>query len=227
MDISKYKAIFFDFDGTLSPGPLGGYIPKAVLQSNFKLNNAQIQKAKLFEKENIKNYFFYSKENVIKDIEEEKKVHQKFYTEMAKFIQIKDLGQFVNFMVDRRLTQEFELYPDVKSILENIGGKYSLGIITEGLPSRIQECRRLGFYNIFETVLNSHTLGISKSDPEIYVLALQRFGMNPEESVLIDDSVIFLKIAKEVGLFTIYLDRKQQQDSLEFQTISSLKELQF
>ena len=53
---------------------------------------------------------------------------------------------------------------------------------------------------IFSLILAGDIVKKKKPDPEIYFLALQKLGLHPEESLVIEDSQIGLKAAKSAGI---------------------------
>ena len=58
-------------------------------------------------------------------------------------------------------------------------------------------------YALFDAVLKSRVLGIRKPDPRFYELACARVGVEPEESVFLDDLGVNLKPARALGMHTI------------------------
>jgi putative hydrolase of the HAD superfamily len=56
------------------------------------------------------------------------------------------------------------------------------GSVTESLS-------RAGFDGLFEMVLDSHDLGVSKPDPAIFRLALERMGVAPSRAWYVGDSI--------------------------------------
>jgi putative hydrolase of the HAD superfamily len=58
-------------------------------------------------------------------------------------------------------------------------------------------------YALFDAVLESRVLGVRKPDPRFYRLACATIGVEPEESVFLDDLGINLKPARALGMRTI------------------------
>ncbi len=56
---------------------------------------------------------------------------------------------------------------------------------------------------LFDTTVISHLVGMRKPDPEIYVLAAERMGMEPAELVFVDDLPGNLKPARAMGMATV------------------------
>lgn len=55
----------------------------------------------------------------------------------------------------------------------------------------------------FDVFVESSRTGLQKPDPRIYELALQELGVQPEESVFLDDIGRNLKTARQLGMATI------------------------
>jgi putative hydrolase of the HAD superfamily len=59
---------------------------------------------------------------------------------------------------------------------------------------------------LFEFVLESSKVGVRKPEPAIYLMACERLGVRPEETVFLDDLGINLKPARALGMATIKVD---------------------
>jgi putative hydrolase of the HAD superfamily len=69
---------------------------------------------------------------------------------------------------------------------------------SEASAERVREAMAL-----FEHVLESSREGLRKPQPEFYLLACERLGVNPARVVYLDDLGINLKPARELGMTTI------------------------
>lgn len=61
----------------------------------------------------------------------------------------------------------------------------------------------LSFENLMDGVLFSYETHQTKPEPEIYQTLLARFGLNPEESVFLDDNAANVAAARELGIHAI------------------------
>lgn len=71
-----------------------------------------------------------------------------------------------------------------------------------------ESCEKLntmlpGFFELFDGVVISADVGLMKPNPAIFSYLLERYNLNPEETVFIDDQKENLKAAKEMGIFPI------------------------
>jgi putative hydrolase of the HAD superfamily len=81
------------------------------------------------------------------------------------------------------------LFPDARRTVEALrAAGLKLGLITNGsmrMQSRKLEC--LGLSALFDAILISDAEGISKPDPQIFHLAVERLGVRPDRAVFVGD----------------------------------------
>ena len=82
-----------------------------------------------------------------------------------------------------------------------------VGCITNNV-TREEEPRSppLVLEDLFDVVIESSKVGLRKPDPAIYLLACERLGVAPEETVFLDDFGVNLKAARELGMTTIKVE---------------------
>tara|TARA_X000001036_G_scaffold384774_1_gene378922 strand:- start:308 stop:901 length:594 start_codon:yes stop_codon:yes gene_type:complete len=61
------------------------------------------------------------------------------------------------------------------------------------------------FMNNFDGLLISGEDKLVKPDPKIYLLAIDRFNLDPQNTVFIDDKLVNINAAKKLGFKTIHL----------------------
>jgi len=61
------------------------------------------------------------------------------------------------------------------------------------------------FMNNFDGLLISGEDKLVKPDPKIYLLAMDRFNLDPQNTVFIDDKLVNINAAKKLGFKTIHL----------------------
>jgi FMN phosphatase YigB (HAD superfamily) len=59
------------------------------------------------------------------------------------------------------------------------------------------------FDDVFDFMVISAEVGITKPDPRIYRLALGKLGAKPEESIFIDDVLVNVEAARDIGMVGI------------------------
>ncbi len=81
--------------------------------------------------------------------------------------------------------------PEALRVTEALGpaaAGYRLGVISNSDGSVAETLVTAGLGGRFEVILDSGVVGVEKPDPEIFRLALQRAGTNPERAAFIGDS---------------------------------------
>jgi len=116
-------------------------------------------------------------------------------------------------------------------VLRELHGKYKLGIVSN---FAIPECvfrllERHGLDVFFDAVVVSGAVNKRKPNPEIFMKALEKLGVKAEEAVFVGDTVdADVQGAKSVGMKTVFIERRRQEEVEEAcpdQTIKSLSEL--
>jgi HAD superfamily hydrolase (TIGR01509 family) len=79
-----------------------------------------------------------------------------------------------------------------------------VGLVTAATIGRILPClARNGMTGWFHLILNCDHVGCPKTDPAIYRMALEHFGVDPSEVIFFDDNLTAIRTAKSVGLATV------------------------
>jgi len=107
-------------------------------------------------------------------------------------------------------TGVWELYPEVREVLETLEPRFPLAVISnfDGRLRVILE--RFGLSKFFQHIFVSSELGADKPDPLIYRRALQLGGVGPNEALHVgDDPERDWKGAAAAGLQVFQLDRKK------------------
>lgn len=109
------------------------------------------------------------------------------------------------------------LVDGARALLEQLAGRSRLGIVTNNSTvEQMEKLRALDIASYFDAVVISEDVGVTKPDPEIFAIALQRLGASPHEAVFIGDSWTNDIIgARAVGMTAVWLDRGDQTPALE------------
>lgn len=126
--------------------------------------------------------------------------------------------QILHGKVMRRLQMDVAAVPGVLSALKLIPNK----CIASGAPAdRIDLCLSMtGISNFFENnhVFSTDMVARSKPAPDIHRLILRRMGFPPERCIVIEDSVVGVKAARNAGLRSLGFtgcDHAQKSDYAE------------
>ena len=99
-------------------------------------------------------------------------------------------------------------------IIKGLKPQYKVSILSNAdlnLEERIKD--GMGIHHLFDDIISSAVVGVSKPKHEIYELAAKRLELPAEECVFIDDAERNVTAAREVGMMAIHF-RVHQGDSL-------------
>lgn len=112
-----------------------------------------------------------------------------------------------------------DVRPRMVEVLKHCKTRYKVSCITNnvrsgqgpGMASDSERASRVTeVMQLFDLVVESSVEGIRKPNPEIYRLACERMGIEPQHAVFLDDLGINLKPARALGMQTIkVLDEDQ------------------
>ena len=219
----KYKAIFFDRDGTLTY-----YVQEKI---NWRDRLIEEWSGKPFELpyDKMTMLFNKAKENrpyKYKNLEDEKEFFQRYY----KYLLIEE---GVTEKVEERAKLLFDelwcngdraLYSETIEVLEYFKNKgFKIGVISDTSPSLQYSLEQLGIAKYFDSFIASSLVGAGKPSPIIFNVALDSVGVKAEESLYVDDYKPEADGAREQG-FTSFLIDRNLKEKKEWE-ISSLKEI--
>jgi HAD superfamily hydrolase (TIGR01549 family) len=106
-----------------------------------------------------------------------------------------------------------DLYPDVRATLEELAGRYRLGILANQ-PSAVRAAlERDGIDHYFDVWGVSEDLGLSKPDPRLFRHALDAAGSEPARTIMVGDRLDYdIRPAKGTGMRTVWLLRGEAPD---------------
>jgi putative hydrolase of the HAD superfamily len=191
-DFIKLKAVLFDYDGVMT-------IDKTGTESicNYISKNMNIDK-NIFEKEYRKynNDLLYGK---ITHLE----IWDKLCKNINKNIPIKVLFEsFNNTPIDNEM---HEIVLKIKN--QNI----KTGLITDNKADRIQNINeKNGLNNYFDIISISGELGYGKESEKVFKYTLEKIGIDPKESLFIDNQEKNLIIPNNMGIKTYYFNDKER-----------------
>jgi HAD superfamily hydrolase (TIGR01662 family) len=120
---------------------------------------------------------------------------------------------------------------NAEKTLDKLYGKYKLGIVSNfAIPECVDKLlEKHCLDKIFDVVVVSGAVNKRKPSPEIFQKALQKMGVSAEDAVFVGDTAnVDIIGAKAIGMKTIYIERRKQEEAEQAcptQTIKSLSEL--
>ncbi len=123
--------------------------------------------------------------------------------------------EFAREMITIAIGKQESIRPTEKLIDELKAAGYKLYVLSNMSREFIDFLRKQKVYENFDGDVVSCEVGIVKPMPEIYDLLLERFDLNPAETIFIDDRKENVDAAAEKGIATFHFDRNDYEGSCE------------
>jgi len=101
------------------------------------------------------------------------------------------------------------LYDNVVLVLSTLKKKYKLALVSNCFVGLYDILRALNLIHFFECIVLSYEVGVRKPDKRMYVEALQRLKLRPEECVFVSDAISDLEGARNLGLKTMLICQRE------------------
>ena len=96
------------------------------------------------------------------------------------------------------------LYPEAQECLEQLHGRYRLGIIANQNPGTAERMKKFGIADYFDVIVASAEEGVAKPDSAIFLIALKKAGCRAVNAVMIGDRLDNdIAPAKALGMRTV------------------------
>jgi epoxide hydrolase-like predicted phosphatase len=103
------------------------------------------------------------------------------------------------------------LNQDMLAYLRSLRPQYRTGILSNAWPEmRDMNVQRFGLVNVVDEVIYSFQCGLLKPDPGSYRLILDRLGVEPRQTVFVDDAERNIIGARALGMITVQFSDTQQ-----------------
>lgn len=221
----RYKAIFFDRDGTLTMNDQD--MDKELHRRYMELSGKELalpyeRFIKFFNKahEQIKPYIPYK---TIKD-------EILFFTDFYELLLIDDgvnenVKEKAEYLGEKLWYVYKKPFDEVLDVLDYFRSKgYVMGVISDCPPSLEYSLELIGLSKYFTSFTSSAVVGVGKPHPMIYQYALDSLGQKAEECLYVDDTPIEVDGARSMGMTAFHIDRKKNQKKTEW-TITNLKDI--
>ena len=109
----------------------------------------------------------------------------------------------------RSLPKGFSLFEDVLPVLEKLKqAGLKLGLLSNNEGDIGGLSKKLGLDGLMDVVINAEQVGRGKPYPEIFLEAMSRAGVEPNESVYIGDQYeTDIRGSRDVGMLPVLIDR--------------------
>ncbi len=125
--------------------------------------------------------------------------------------------------------QRHVIFPEVPALLEDLGQRFRLGLVTNGASDLQREkVAGAGLERYFQTIVVSGEVGVGKPDRRVFTRALDALNSSPDDAVMIGDSLrCDIGGAQAMGMSCIWIRSTSldQPDPPPTATIVSVAEL--
>lgn len=219
----KYKAVFFDRDGTLTyfTTEKETWRDKQISEWSgkpFKLPYEKMMKLFNLASEGRKPWY--------KTLDDEREFFRRYYRHLL-------IGEGVTQDVETKAEYLFNelwcngdraLFPETVEVLEYFKSHgYKMGVISDTSPSLEFTLQQLGVAKYFTSFTASSLVGAGKPSPIIFNAALNAQRVTAQESIYVDDYKPEADGAREQGFTSFYLDRSGTDN--DKRTINNFKQL--
>jgi len=181
------KAVFFDYDGVLTTDKTGSQTTARYLSRVTGIELSVVKDA-------------FGRYN--KDLTLGKTTHAQIWPGICSA-----LGRELNIGLLHEAFESTPMNSQVLSLARQLKERYLVGIITDNKKDRIDRLKQCqGLASLFDPIVVSAEVGSDKGSTEIFLLALRRAGVRPEESVFIDNNKDNLALPRALGIKTIFHD---------------------
>ena len=123
----------------------------------------------------------------------------------------------------QRFMEEFmaedRFYPAVAEAVRALRERYQVALLSNAGPDQVEWARGRYGFDIdaeFDVYVNSAHVEMRKPNADIFRLALERLGVEPQHAVFLDDMVYNVDAAREIGIHTVqFVDPEMSLPELE------------
>ena len=113
------------------------------------------------------------------------------------------------------ITYQEQVAPTVELIAELKAAGYRLFVLSNMSKEYIEFLRKMDVFKYFDGEIISCETALIKPEKEIYSLLLERYNLEPEQTMFIDDRKENTDAAAELGIVPFHFDRNNPEKSCE------------
>jgi HAD superfamily hydrolase (TIGR01509 family) len=121
--------------------------------------------------------------------------------------------QTARHMMATAITYQDQVAPTAELIAELKGESYRLFVLSNMSKEYIYFLRKMPVYQYFDGEVISCEVGLNKPEIEIYSLLLDKFSLDPLQTMFIDDRKENVVAAAELGIVPFHFDRNNPEQS--------------
>lgn len=146
-----------------------------------------------------------------------------FTREFGLTITPQEVADEMNAIINNHYCMDIPLKPGVQEYLKKLhDAGVQMCVASATAEPLMHAClSRLGVAEYFSFLLSCETVSAGKSQPDVFLEAAKRLGVNPEEIAVYEDALYALKTAKHAGFYTVAVyDASSENDWKELTTLA-------
>ncbi|MBU1975604.1 MAG: HAD family hydrolase [Nanoarchaeota archaeon] len=208
------KAVLFDYDDTLE-----NFAPAEAVADVFIAE--QIQKHyDIAPRDFLKEYNNVKVNRIHKGSQSEEYSRILWITEVLSELGKRPEYGVVDSIVEgywRVIAKEAKLFPNTITVLNKLGKKYKLAMISDSDGhKRIKDERlkKIGITKYFDLIVTSDDTGYDKPDKRVFLYTCDKLGVHPKECIMVGDSPKRdLMTPKRLGMTTVWTTECLRRDA--------------
>ena len=152
---------------------------------------------------------FLEEDQLVPNVEAERQLRREYIQSMNDLMNWKlttfDISRLTDDFTDN--INRYGLFEDVALWLKRWKPRYSLGMLSDAMPSLIRFMDQWGLLSLFDATVISTQIGAIKPDPKMYEAILQRMNADPADCLFVDDRAANLEGAIAAGMKAVQLAR--------------------
>ncbi|MFL0249017.1 HAD family hydrolase [Clostridium neuense] len=111
----------------------------------------------------------------------------------------------INKLIEDKYRYQIQLKPYVKEYLSSLKSDGVTMCIATATPLELSEAalKRLNVLQYFSCIVCCDEVGVGKTKPDVYYLAIKKMGAKVEDTIVYEDADYAMKTAKMAGFYTI------------------------
>ena len=123
--------------------------------------------------------------------------------------------QTARHMMATAITYQDQIPQTAELIAELKSAGYRVFVLSNMSKEYIEYLRKMPVYSHFDGDVISCEVGLTKPEKEIYTLLLERFGLEPSQTMFIDDRKENVEAAAEIGIVPFHFCTANAQQSCD------------
>jgi HAD superfamily hydrolase (TIGR01549 family) len=176
------KVVIFDIGGTLI------HINPVVFEKSIQKYEPGYKMTKDFRRADIS-----AKTYALSGGKDNKSIHSLYFEKIVSELGItRDIGdKVVDDLVPLSLRSAKSIWNDLDKdafeVLEYLGGKYKLGVISNNLGEAREQIENACITKFFQMIIDSNDLGVRKPNAKIFLYGAEKMGVLPDKCIYIGD----------------------------------------